>query len=141
MSDAAKRLIIPAHMVEALAALSNAPEEQCGLLLGRIDDVLDDTCAVLDELMPSDNLATNPAVEFEIDVALRLRVQRQLRDEGRAVLGLYHTHPSGSAVASKTDHARAKDEPGLIWLIAAAGGMQAYIASTDGLFPIEWVEQ
>lgn len=137
MSVTATTLILPSAVVQAIAALSHNNTECCGLLLGRGDG----TRLLVDEALPSDNLAVNPATEFEIDVALRLRVQRQIRGQGRRVLGLYHTHPSGSTAASTSDHARAKDEPGLIWLIAAQGALQAYIAGTDGLSSIQWVEQ
>ena len=129
MNASAATLILPTDVAQTMAALSNNTAECCGLLLGRFEGA----CAVVDEAVPSQNLAADPTKEFEIDVALRLRVQRAAREAGREVLGIYHTHPSGSAAPSNTDHTRAREEPGLIWVIAASGAVLAYQASETGL--------
>jgi proteasome lid subunit RPN8/RPN11 len=98
------------HLAEAY------PDEGCGLLIGReaANGIRITGIAI------SDNLAAEPAHRFEIDTALHLRVQRQLRetDDGRAVVGLYHSHPNGLAEPSETDRAMAW-EPNFIWLISA----------------------
>jgi proteasome lid subunit RPN8/RPN11 len=98
------------HLTEAY------PDEGCGLLIG---------CKTADgiritDIAISNNLAAEPAHRFEIDTALHLRLQRQLREanDGSAVIGLYHSHPNGLAEPSDTDRAMAW-EPDFIWLIAA----------------------
>jgi len=97
-----------------LALAAAYPNEGCGLLVGRRQDDRVEVTA----LAPSANLAPDPAHRFEIDPALRLRLQRELRGSGEDIVGLYHSHPDGAAAPSDTD-ARMAWEPELIWLIAA----------------------
>ncbi|MGB0921319.1 MAG: M67 family metallopeptidase [Alphaproteobacteria bacterium] len=119
-------------LLRYLESLTKSANEQCGLLIGRIDG----EDAIIDELRVMPNSAPTPATSFEIDPGLRLKVQRQLRGTNRRVIGIYHTHPQGTATPSKHDHAGACLEPGLVWLIAAQAGIAAYIASADGLAAI-----
>lgn len=108
------------------------PHEACGLLLGqhRVG------AWRVSRLMPSDNLADDPAHHFEVDPRLRLELQRELRgdtQDGEDVIGHYHSHPDGAAAPSATDRAMAW-EPELIWVIAAAsatgtGEVRAYRVS------------
>ena len=103
-------------LVEAVleAAEAAAPREACGLLLGR-----DDPGGIcLRRCVPSPNLAPDPIRQFEVDPAVRLRLQRESREGGDPVVGLYHSHPAGRLEPSETDR-RFLLEPGLVWLIAA----------------------
>jgi proteasome lid subunit RPN8/RPN11 len=103
----------------AAAAL---PREACGLLTGRREgDVL-----VLDGLAPSRNLAEGEHA-FELDTALHLRLQRTTR----AVAAVWHSHPRGGATPSARDAASAWD-PGLVWLITAAGETSAWLPVGQG---------
>lgn len=97
------------------AARAAYPRECCGLLLGRSSgkDVQ------VDEAIASANLASaDRADRFEIDPALLLRLQRELRGTGQAVIGLYHSHPDGHARPSPADRALAW-QPNWVWLIMA----------------------
>lgn len=116
---AAARAAIAAH------AAAEWPREACGLLIGYAD--ADGAVRVL-RAEPAANLSPDDDA-FELDPALRLRLQREARAEGLAVVGHYHSHPHGGAEPSPRDRARA-GETGLIWLIAAAGpeGMGALAA-------------
>ena len=115
---------LPAALQAYLKALAAAPNEQCGLMIGGEE---------VDQLLLSENLAKYPARAFEIDPALRLRVQRAAREEGRQVLGIFHTHPSGSVQPSVHDHESAGGEPGLIWAIATKECVALYRATGQGL--------
>jgi proteasome lid subunit RPN8/RPN11 len=99
-------------------AAAAAPAECCGLIAGAA--VANGWRA--DFLVPSTNLADDPLHAFEIDPAVRLGLQRALREEGlnRKIIGCYHSHPSGPPGLSATDQARA-EEAGLVWLILAGG--------------------
>ena len=110
-------------------ARAAAPQEACGLLLGRHESGR----VVLSACVPSQNIAADPLRRFEVDPAVRLRVQRETRDGGEAMVGLYHSHPAGTAVPSATDR-ECLYEPGLVWLIAGRGPrwtIRAWLALQD----------
>jgi len=89
------------------------PEECCGLMIGhREGDLL-----VIDEIAESVNLSASPRDSFEIDLRLRLTLQKALRGTGRDIVGHYHSHPDAAAAPSERDRAQAW-EPDMIWLIA-----------------------
>lgn len=67
----------------------------------------------------SRNLAPHDQPErFEIDPALLLRLQKQLRGGAQSMIGVYHSHPNGAALPSATDLAQAW-QIGMVWLISA----------------------
>jgi proteasome lid subunit RPN8/RPN11 len=105
---------VPHDLLAAMARLAASahPREACGLLLG--------TPQRIAGLAPSRNLALE-ADMFEIDTLLHLRLQRTTR----AVVGVWHSHPSGPAVPSARDRAGAWD-PALIWLITGPHGTRAW---------------
>ncbi len=111
-----------ATIVDHAAAAS--PLEACGIVVG--------TGGSITEALPATNVAADPATAFEIDPAALLRVHREARDSGRAVVGWYHSHPNGSAQPSTTDAAGAVED-GRVWLIVAGGRISAWRATTGGI--------
>ena len=99
--------------IEAFAR-ARFPDEACGLLVGRRADGAIKVFGACE----SQNIAANPHSHFEVDPGLRLRLQRELRDQGAEIVGVFHSHPSGDPAPSKTDSA-AIWEPDLLWLITA----------------------
>lgn len=108
------RLTLPSDVMARMRAAAEAafPEEACGLLIGsgaeggvRVED-----------MVPSANVAGDPARCFEVDPALHLRLQRELRGTERQVIGHYHSHPDGVARPSAEDVARIAD-PAMVWVI------------------------
>jgi proteasome lid subunit RPN8/RPN11 len=120
-------IVFPAGELVRLRAACEAayPNEACGLIVGRAEA----TGFRVSRLEPSRNLAENARHAFEIDPRLRLAQQRALRGSGEAIIGLYHSHPDGSARPSATDLENAW-EPELVWVIAAvaAGRVEAVTA-------------
>lgn len=104
-------------------AAAASPDEACGIVVGHGDRV---TAAV-----PAANVAARPAAAFEIDPATLLRVHRECRAGGDAVLGWYHSHPNGDGEPSAVD-ARGAVEDGKWWLIAAAGRVAAWYTTAGG---------
>ncbi len=99
------------------AARAAYPDECCGLLIGHAEgDAL-----VIDAVAESANLSDRPRDSFEIDLRLRLRLQKELRGTGRHVVGHYHSHPDAPAAPSERDRAQAW-EPDMVWLIAGVAG-------------------
>ena len=140
------RVIIfdPAHL-KAVAdhAESAYPAECCGLLVGSADGA---GAWRVRRVVASRNLAPADRCDrFEIDPALYLDLQRQLRGSGEGILGIYHSHPDGAPAPSATDLESAW-EPGLVWLIVAvrqgraAGAAAHLLVETDEATRFEEVE-
>jgi proteasome lid subunit RPN8/RPN11 len=89
------------HVDSILAhALSGYPFEVCGVLLGR---GLDGTRRV-DKVIAVPNRETEaPRVRYQIAPEDLVRIQREGREEGREILGYYHSHPDHPARPSETD--------------------------------------
>lgn len=76
------------------------PYEVCGVLLGR---VLEGARRV-DEVVEVTNRETEaPRVRYQIAPEDLIRIQRQAREQGREILGYYHSHPDHPARPSETD--------------------------------------
>lgn len=112
--------IASAALARIVAAAAASDDEICGLLLGHPV-----------EARACRNVHPEPARHFEIDPTVLLRAYREARAGGRAVIGCYHSHPSGGIVPSATDAAHAAPD-GTIWLIVAGGDAGAWRAVADG---------
>ena len=110
------------HRILAEAVASG--EEICGLLLRAPDGTISaQACA---------NVHPSPAMWFELDPAALLAAHRAARSGGDAVIGHYHSHPSGDAMPSLTDAAQAAAD-GAVWLIVTGNGeARAWRAVRDG---------
>ncbi|MEE2740146.1 MAG: M67 family metallopeptidase [Pseudomonadota bacterium] len=102
--------------IRALCAADR--HEVCGLLLGSAERI--------DAICPAANVAPDPSRHFELDPAVLIAAHRAARDGGPAVIGHYHSHPSGVAVPSATDAACAAPD-GTLWLIVADGAARLWI--------------
>jgi proteasome lid subunit RPN8/RPN11 len=82
--------------LECLAhAREAAPDECCGLLLGRGDEIA--------EAVRARNVAEQPAARFLIDPADHFAALRRARERGLDVVGFYHSHPSSPPEPSARD--------------------------------------
>jgi len=117
-------VLLPGPLAQAMRLLADAarPAEACGLLVGQGRRVL--------ALAPSRNLADGMDA-FELDTAMHLKLQRRLRGSGRAVIGVWHSHPRTPAEPSPRDAAGAWDES-LVWLITGADGTRAWQPAAGG---------
>ncbi len=104
------------------AAQAAWPEECCGLLIGRAKGEQD---IQVTRIEPSANLAPDRRKNFEIDPQLWLDLRRDLAGGPDRVVGLYHSHPDGSALPSDRDAAAA-------WAIEPAGTVWLIVAVEDG---------
>ncbi len=91
------------------------PNECCGLIEGTRDAA---TASAAD-IHPTRNLAETPD-RFEIDPAEHIKLLRVARENGRTIIGCYHSHPNGKGEPSQADLKSAADED-FLWLIAAIG--------------------
>lgn len=97
------------------AARAAHPLEACGLLIGP-------SGGRIDAATVARNVATQPAHRFEIDPGHLAQWQRRAREQGRALIGCWHSHPDGRLEPSAHDHVGAR-WPGLLWLIVGGEAM------------------
>jgi proteasome lid subunit RPN8/RPN11 len=133
-------------------ARDEAPNECCGLLVGR-DDAHPDTNAappaVPDHSSPvrvadhvrCTNLEASP-VRYRLDPAEHFAAIRRLRGTSDRIVGAYHSHPRSPAVPSATD----LDEafyPEFVWLIVSLAGtvpdVRAYRIAEGNFVPLRIV--
>lgn len=81
------------------------------------------------KIQPATNVAANPARHFELDPATLFAAHKAARAGGPAILGHYHSHPSGRPEPSATDAASATPD-GHLWLIIGGDEARLWIAGT-----------
>tara|TARA_B100000378_G_C18056346_1_gene414487 strand:- start:3885 stop:4298 length:414 start_codon:yes stop_codon:yes gene_type:complete len=109
-------------MIEA--ARSAMPQEACGLLLGSDGHV--------ERFKQTANVAADPHRHFEIDPAALIAAHKAERAGGPAIVGYFHSHPTGRAEPSATDRAQAAGD-GRVWAIAApTGDIGWFVSAADG---------
>jgi desampylase len=122
-------LLVTSEVIATLVARAAqaAPEECCGLLLGQNGRIA--------AAMAADNIAPDPHLRFEIDPAALFAAHRAARSGGPAVLGYYHSHPTGHPVPSATDceHASGDDRA---WAIIASGEVAFWRDGEAGFEPL-----
>ncbi|MGW8136639.1 Mov34/MPN/PAD-1 family protein [Sphingomonas zeae] len=106
-----------------ITAAASLDREVCGLLLGEGSRIA--------RVMPCANVASEPWHRFEIDPVALIAAHRAARKGGPAVIGHYHSHPTGLAEPSPRDAADAAPD-GTIWLIVGGGEVTAWRAVAAG---------
>ena len=123
----AQTVILSALLDRLLTEAAVAPDREiCGLLFGDLGRI--------ESAAATRNVADDPATRFEIEPAALLQAHTAARRGGPALIGHYHSHPSGSAEPSTYDEAAA--EPGKLWLILGGGGARLWRAGVNGF--AEW---
>ena len=120
-------------------AKRDAPNECCGLLVGRSGEIL--------EAIPASNGADDPTRRYEISPVDYFAQTRRCRNinaaqnETFAVVGAYHSHPRRGPEPSETDTAQAFQD--FVFVIVGLGGdgggmqIRAYTLDAGVLAPIE----
>ena len=99
---------------------ANSPYEACGVLVGTIGG---DT-VVVEKAVPITN-SNRTTRSFELEPKEFYNAWNDAEKNGREIIGVYHTHPSSSAVPSQWDRETMQNDTS-VWLIAGAG-MRAYV--------------
>ena len=107
---------IPKKVLDFIKATTRQtfPNEACGFLVGQKGQEL------ILEAIPAPNLSKTPD-QFLIDPEFHLKTQRELREKGLSIIGVYHSHPSGDSTPSKQDQ-NGPHTPGFYWLITVYDG-------------------
>src|SRR3954466_13655982 len=85
-----------------------APDECCGVLLGRGD--------AIEEAVRARNAADSPRTRFMVDPKDHIDIRRAGRTRGLEVVGFYHSHPRSTAAPSDTERSEAA-YPGLYVIV------------------------
>jgi len=94
------------------SAVASAPEECCGLLIGRGGEIA--------LAWPARNVAERKAARYEVDPRDHIAAVRYARGVGLAVVGAFHSHPQKAPEPSPTDQAEAI--PDFLYVIAGRTG-------------------
>lgn len=111
------------------AAAEAAPEECCGLLFG--------THGVIQHAQRTQNVAADRRRHFEIDPQALIDAWRAARTGGPAIVGYYHSHPTGRPEPSATDRAQAAHD-GNVWAIAAQGAVAFWRDDEEGFVALPY---
>ncbi len=124
---------ISSELLERLVAeAAGSPNaEVCGLLFG--------AAGLIEAAEACANVAANPARTFEIDPIALFAAHRRARVGGLAVIGHYHSHPSGLPVPSPRDAAQAMGD-GAVWIILGGAEARAWRSVQIGAFVEEAIE-
>lgn len=125
------RLVIQKPQFNSLisAAQDAAPDECCGLLLGK--------GATIKAIQPARNIHPTPRTHFEIDPVSLIEAHKAERGGGPAIIGYYHSHPNGLAAPSKTDAAMAAGD-GKVWAIIAGEDVTLWCDEDDGFTALSY---
>jgi proteasome lid subunit RPN8/RPN11 len=91
-------------------AREDVPNECCGLI-GGVDGVATDILRV-------SNAAASP-LRFEMDPQEQYNAWKAIEDDGKELLGIYHSHTKSAAYPSQTDVNQAVAWPDPIWVIVS----------------------
>ena len=110
-------------------AARTAPEECCGVLLGREE--------LIEEARPAANVALDRRRCFEIDPQALIDAHRAARAGGLELIGYFHSHPAGPPAPSATDRALASGD-GRVWAIVAEPGVTFWRDEETGFVPLSY---
>jgi proteasome lid subunit RPN8/RPN11 len=99
-------------------ARASAPNECCGLLLGRADEIV--------EAVRARNIADEPHSRFLIDPRDHIGARRAARAGGLELVGFYHSHPRSPATPSARDVAEFT-YPGYLYAIVSLASEPAEV--------------
>lgn len=125
------------HLEQIMAhAQACYPEECCGLLLGRGNAVekiwptentwTPEFSRAMPELLPPEPPSQSRRDRFAIAPAVILQAQKFARDQGLAIIGIYHSHPDHPAVPSEYDRAIAWERYSYLILSVQSHQISAY---------------
>ena len=105
------------------------PCECCGMLVGEDENIT--AC------IPARNVHSQSKTHFEIEPQALIDAHRAAREGGAAVVGYYHSHPSGPPEPSATDRASASGD-GRVWAIVGEGEVRFWRDTKTGFEPLSY---
>ncbi len=138
------RLLLPRSIYEEMVAHAQAelPAECCGLLAGRLPETGEPQAMVIVEFRyPLRNKLQSPT-EYESDPKNMVDATRDMRERGKDMIAVYHSHPISPPMPSKKDLERNFYGEALIHFILSLAGPTPelrgwWLRETD-YEPAEW---
>ena len=126
------KITLPHDLIDVLhaEAASAAPQESCGILLGRGNRI--------DSIQPTRNVHPAPKTHFEIDPQALIDAHRNAREGGPEIVGYYHSHPLGPPAPSATDRVMAAGD-GRIWAIIGLGRVEMWRDTPSGFEAVGYI--
>lgn len=110
--------LLNSHRDQLLAHASEThPAECCGLIGGDEDQQARSIYSLR-------NMATNSNVAYEAAPEDLFAAQRQMRDRGEQLLGIYHSHPRSSEPSPSETDVRLAYYPQAVYFIIGLAGQQ-----------------
>src|SRR5712691_2399698 len=98
-----------------------APAECCGLIAGDGERA--------SSLYPLRNVAANAIVAYEAAPEDLFAAQRQMRERGEQLLGIYHSHPRSAAPEPSVTDVRLAYYPQAVYFIVGLAGPQPVMSA------------
>lgn len=105
-------LLARQHLDALFVHAATSVNEVCGILVGRSLPI-----PVVELVVPARNVHAMPQRHFLLDAATLLQADDVARSSGQAIIGFYHSHPTGVALPSTEDSRLAW--PAMLTLIVA----------------------
>lgn len=122
------RVCLPAAILRDMLdhARHAVPDECCGLLIGSTHSAgsrskASDTSVCVVSSVPARNLRRSPT-RYLVDPADHFAAIRTARQDGRTVIGAYHSHPTSPPAASATDDRDASGAEFLYLIVSPVTG-------------------
>jgi len=124
--------VLPDRVRAGLAQICAArwPEETCGILVGKWRGGI----VRVEDFRPIRNASCEPQTTFMFDPEEWVRAFFEVRDKGKAVVGVFHSHPDGRLLPSIADR-KAQLPWGTCWIVGISEGrceIAAYQPMDDG---------
>jgi proteasome lid subunit RPN8/RPN11 len=137
------RVLLPGEIYEAMVsqAVGEAPNECCGLLAGRVDQV-EESCRVcrVQRRYPLINEAASPT-EYLSEPRSTFEAVRDMQLRNLDIVGVYHSHPTSAPVPSRTDLERNYSPEVVNFIISLANPaplVRAWWLGPDGFEEAGW---
>jgi len=111
-----EKLVIQERLLEELKQFAEKakPNESCALIIGK-KPALSSRYVVASKTILTDNVSSNPSVQFEINPEDLLKAYNYADSTKQAIIGVFHSHPAPAA-PSPTDIQNMKINP-CVWII------------------------
>jgi proteasome lid subunit RPN8/RPN11 len=115
-------LRIPRALVETMVAHCQRqyPKEACGILAGRQD--------MVEAVHPMTNVEDSP-IGYSMDPKEQLAVEKQMRQRGHRMIGIYHSHTATEAHPSSVD-VRLAISPDISYVLVSLKDRQAPVVKS-----------